>query len=149
MFGGAIKLRAPVDIATGLPLERPQVALNSTLKAKPEPWYQKLFGLNSSNKKSKPKTPALPTIPLPIDFDTATYLHLNKDVATSGMDPITHYTTHGYLEERLYKISLPEDFNAMNYLELNPDVRQAGLTAAEHYMLHGIQEKRRYTVDPA
>ncbi len=102
-----------------------------------------------SNKKSKLKTPTLPTIPLPIDFDAATYLHLNKDVAASGMDPITHYTTHGYLEERLYKMSLLEDFNAMNYLELNPDVRQAGSTAAEQYMLHGIRENRRYKIVPA
>ena len=64
------------------------------------------------------------------------------------MDPITHYTTHGYIEKRLYKMSLLEDINAMNYLELNPDVRQSGLTAAEHYTLHGFQEKRRYKVDP-
>ena len=148
VFGGEIRLRAPVDIATGLPLERPQVVLKSSPKAKPKPWYEKLFGWTSSSKKSKPKKPTLPTIPLPLDFDAAAYLHLNKDVAASGMDPITHYTTHGYLEKRPYKMSLPEDFNAMNYLELNPDVRQAGLTAAEHYMLHGFREKRRYKVDP-
>jgi hypothetical protein len=85
---------------------------------------------------------------LPIDFDAAVYLHLNKDVADSGMDPVKHYTRHGYLEKRTYKILLPADFNAMNYLELNPDVRQAGLSAAEHYMLHGYREKRRYKVDP-
>ena len=148
VFGGEIRLRAPIDIATGLPLERPQVVLKSTPKAKPKPWYEKLFSWTSSNKKSKLKKPILPTTPLPIDFDAAAYLHLNKDVAASGMDPITHYTTHGYLEKRPYKMSLPEDFNAMNYLELNPDVRQAGLTAAEHYMLHGFREKRRYKVDP-
>ncbi len=50
VFGGEIKLRTPVDIATGLPLERPEVALKSTPKAKPKPWFEKLFGWNRTKK---------------------------------------------------------------------------------------------------
>lgn len=40
---------------------------------------------------------------LPSDFDPATYLNLNGDVARAGVDPASHYLTFGKREGRRYK----------------------------------------------
>ena len=40
---------------------------------------------------------------LPKDFDPATYLTLNPDVAVAGVDPHLHYLRYGGLENRAYK----------------------------------------------
>lgn len=41
---------------------------------------------------------------LPADFDPATYLALNADVARSGVDPTQHYLRYGHLEGRRYHV---------------------------------------------
>ena len=40
---------------------------------------------------------------LPPDFDPATYLALNPDVAAAGVDPALHYLTFGVAENRRYR----------------------------------------------
>jgi hypothetical protein len=44
----------------------------------------------------------LPTAKLPPDFDPATYLRLNPDVAAAKVDPAGHYLTFGIRENRRY-----------------------------------------------
>lgn len=51
-------------------------------------------------------TSALPTSPakhLPSDFDSATYLEINPDVAAAGMEAGDHWLRHGQIEGRNYK----------------------------------------------
>ena len=91
---------------------------------------------------------------LPSDFDPATYLRLNPDVAAAEDDPAKHYVTHGLREGRRYKdedhsgqppmVPLPSDFDAAEYLRLNPDVAAAGTDAVTHYLRHGMNEGRMY-----
>ena len=40
---------------------------------------------------------------IPIDFDSATYLELNPDVANAGFDPELHYQKYGWHEGRLFR----------------------------------------------
>lgn len=40
---------------------------------------------------------------VPADFDAATYLRLNPDVAAAGIDPIHHWMRHGQFEGRGYR----------------------------------------------
>jgi hypothetical protein len=40
---------------------------------------------------------------VPADFDAATYLRLNPDVAAAGMDPVHHWLRHGQFEGRGYR----------------------------------------------
>lgn len=42
-------------------------------------------------------------IQLPVDFDAAFYLLVNRDVADAGVDAIEHYLEYGHKEGRLYK----------------------------------------------
>ena len=56
--------------------------------------------------------------PLP-DFDAAYYLAHNPDVAQSGVDPMTHYLTQGFLEGR----NPNAWFDTNYYLTCNPDVK--------------------------
>lgn len=41
--------------------------------------------------------------PLPVDFDPTKYLELHPDVAEAGVDPTSHYMTHGRFEGRKFK----------------------------------------------
>ena len=45
---------------------------------------------------------------LPLDFDNATYLELNPDVAAAGVDPAWHYLAWGVAEGRHYRTPPPE-----------------------------------------
>jgi hypothetical protein len=94
---------------------------------------------------------------LPSDFDPATYLRLNPDVAAAEDDPAKHYVTHGLREGRRYRhsdhadnfpLALPTDFDAAEYLRLNPDVAAAGADAGAHYLKYGTVEGRRYKDAP-
>jgi glycosyltransferase involved in cell wall biosynthesis len=49
---------------------------------------------------------------LPGDFDPATYLRLNTDVADSGVDPVAHYLRHGKREGRPFAMPrIPLNYN--------------------------------------
>ena len=84
------------------------------------------------------------------EFDEATYLELNPDVArdvaagmyTSGRE---HWDKYGHSESRV--ATRPKDFDELLYLDLNPDVLQAVLTGLcpsgyYHWLQHGKAEGR-------
>jgi hypothetical protein len=48
-----------------------------------------------------PSSPGLPSVPH--DFDPATYLALNPDVARAGYEPREHYARYGLQESRRYR----------------------------------------------
>lgn len=72
-------------------------------------------------------------------FDKAYYLAENKDVATSGADPLQHFILHGALEGR----NPSPLFDVSWYLADNPDVAETGVNPLLHYVLHGEAERRR------
>lgn len=84
------------------------------------------------------------------EFDEATYLELNLDVArdvaagtfNSGRE---HWDKHGRTEGRV--AARPKDFDELLYLDLNPDVLQAVLNGScssgyIHWLQHGKAEGR-------
>lgn len=94
------------------------------------------------------------------DFDARWYLAQYPDVASSGMDPYTHYVANGKKEGRLPRAPrLPtpavrstavdanadanEAFDAEFYLLQYPDIASAGVDPYEHYISHGKAEGRQ------
>lgn len=71
-----------------LSAERSQRAAHAP-RAKGRPWWGGLL--------------SRPLRQLPADFDPATYLALNADVARSGVDPCQHYLRYGHQEGRRYQ----------------------------------------------
>ena len=89
------------------------------------------------------------------EFDPQGYLQANKDLKAAGVDPCSHYTTHGKSEGRSpnpynisnqSKVSLTtcngDAFDPRGYLETNKDVEAAGVDACSHYTTHGKSEGR-------
>lgn len=72
-------------------------------------------------------------------FDASWYKLEYIDVELSGIDPLTHYCTVGWLLGR----SPGPHFNAKAYLADNKDVAQAGLNPLWHYEIAGRAEGRR------
>lgn len=98
---------------------------------------------------------------LPNDFDLATYLRLNPDVAaaiTWDFQGALHYIEHGRAENRPYAGAaqpaagpagngLPQGFNLASYVVCNPDIARVIASNAgrlKHYAEHGRAEKRNY-----
>jgi len=71
-------------------------------------------------------------------FDPQYYLAMYRDVATSGADPLDHFLSHGWREQR----DPSNDFSVADYLELNPDVAASGVHPFLHYVLTGRAEGR-------
>ncbi len=95
---------------------------------------------------------------LPKDFDVATYLRLNPDVAATvkwDFQAVFHYLEHGKAERRPYAGSplaavnvLPRGFNLASYIVCNPDIARVIASNAErlkHYFDHGRAEGRNGT----
>ncbi|WP_114911426.1 glycoside hydrolase family 99-like domain-containing protein [Acidibrevibacterium fodinaquatile] len=80
-------------------------------------------------------------------FDAAFYLHANPDIASSGVEPLTHYHLHGWAERRRPNFYFDPAF----YLDENPDVRAAEIDPLLHYVWAGEREGRRPVLyfDPA
>ena len=72
-------------------------------------------------------------------FDKKWYLQTYPDVRNAGVDPVWHYLTHGWREDR----NPSDKFDTDVYLYLNPDVKQAGVCPLTHYLQHGIKENRK------
>jgi V8-like Glu-specific endopeptidase len=71
-------------------------------------------------------------------FDTFSYKNANQDVAASGMDPLLHFVTYGWHENRA-----PDPLFDVNwYLQHNPDVAASGIDPLLHYALYGWHEGR-------
>ena len=71
-------------------------------------------------------------------FDTKAYLAGNKDVAASGMNPLTHYEQFGWHEGRDPSAA----FDTAGYLAANPDVKAAGIDPLQHFLTYGAWEGR-------
>jgi len=71
-------------------------------------------------------------------FDPAWYREAYADVAASGVDPVQHYMTFGYLEGRNPNAL----FSSHLYLEANPDLANGGINPFLHFVLHGAAEGR-------
>lgn len=78
-------------------------------------------------------------------FDFSWYVENNRDVAASGMNPLSHYLTHGWREGRKPNPRFDPDW----YLSFNSDVMSAGYEPLSHYALHGRSEGRAaFQMDP-
>ncbi|RTM08644.1 MAG: glycosyltransferase [Hyphomicrobiales bacterium] len=71
-------------------------------------------------------------------FDREFYLQSNPDIASAGVDALSHFLAHGWKEHR----DPSADFSVSYYLKRYPDIARAGLNPFIHYVLHGQGEKR-------
>jgi GT2 family glycosyltransferase/SAM-dependent methyltransferase len=72
-------------------------------------------------------------------FEAAWYLAQNPDVATAGLDPLTHFLRFGAAELR----NPGPNFHTRWYLDQNPDVQATGLNPLVHYITYGAAEGRK------
>lgn len=71
-------------------------------------------------------------------FDSNWYLNNYPDVFLLGTNPLVHYVTYGYEENRD-----PSDaFNTAFYIERNPDIVESKFEPMSHYIRHGKAEGR-------
>ncbi|KQP58354.1 glycosyltransferase [Methylobacterium sp. Leaf112] len=73
------------------------------------------------------------------EFDAAHYRASYADVAASGMDPATHYASHGWKEGR----DPTELFWTSYYVRTNPDLILSGTNPFFHYLRFGRAEGRK------
>ncbi len=112
----------------------------------PEPWSYEGFAAArgvaaDGQRRRRPPAPpltALERAAVEAEFDSAFYLALNPDVATSGMDPVDHFVRTGWLEDR----DPNARFSVLDYLENNPDVAAANINPFAHYLTAGRAEGR-------
>lgn len=71
-------------------------------------------------------------------FDPEWYSKKYPDVQLSGMDPLKHYLTYGWLLNR----DPSAEFSGSCYLENYPDVKKANINPLIHYIQHGQHEGR-------
>jgi glycosyltransferase involved in cell wall biosynthesis len=71
-------------------------------------------------------------------FDAAYYLNRNPDVADLGYDPVEHYCTMGWLEER----DPTPEFSTRFYLQAHQDIAKAEINPFWHYIIKGMNEGR-------
>ncbi len=71
-----------------------------------------------------------------VAFDTEFYLEQNPEVAETGIDPVVHFLTIGWLEGR----DPTPKFSVRHYLRHNKDIRKAGANPFVHYLQRGHKE---------
>lgn len=71
-------------------------------------------------------------------FDEDYYLEMNPDVARSGVDPLLHFMTIGWIEGR----DPSPDFSVGYYLRHNTDVRKTGINPLDHYLR--VRDKQKW-----
>jgi glycosyltransferase involved in cell wall biosynthesis len=78
-------------------------------------------------------------------FDREFYLHRYPDIAKAQIDPLQHFCTNGWKEER----DPTPWFSSSYYLDANSDIRAAGVNPFWHFLAHGRAEGRtpKPTVD--
>lgn len=86
-------------------------------------------------KKYAPEYRAIAKSPL---FDAKWYLEHNPDVAAAKADPVEHYLTIGWKEDR----PTTPYFDGKAYLQMYPDVAKANMNPLAHWLLHGQFEDR-------
>src|SRR3984893_4748162 len=72
------------------------------------------------------------------NFDTKFYISTYPEMINSGLGPIEHYLTKGWLEG----FNPRPAFDTLYYRASNPDVEKAGINPFVHYLLHGREEGR-------
>lgn len=75
-------------------------------------------------------------------FDGAYYLNQNTDVAEAGLDPVTHYLTSGFRENR----EPSGFFDGRGYAARYPDVGLSGVAPLIHWLRIGLTEGREAPV---
>jgi GT2 family glycosyltransferase/glycosyltransferase involved in cell wall biosynthesis len=75
-------------------------------------------------------------------FDTEFYLQNNKDILDSGLDPVEHFCSHGWREDR----DPNPEFSTLEYLRANPDVSHGDVNPFLHWILYGKSEGRSVRV---
>jgi glycosyltransferase involved in cell wall biosynthesis/ubiquinone/menaquinone biosynthesis C-methylase UbiE/GT2 family glycosyltransferase len=73
-------------------------------------------------------------------FDRKWYLEHNPDVSDANINPIWHYITNGWKENR----RPGPEFSNEYYLASNPDIANLDQPLILHYWLHGRYEGRHY-----
>ncbi len=71
-------------------------------------------------------------------FDSDWYIAHYPDVEASGMDPYTHYLSHGAGEGR----NPSPYFDTEWYVSQNPDLADSGMNPLEHYIRYGKEQGR-------
>ena len=71
-------------------------------------------------------------------FDPEYYTKRYPDIDESGVNPLTHYLEHGWIEGR----DPSPGFSTSGYIKANPDVKKNGLNPLLHFLRHGISEGR-------
>jgi O-antigen biosynthesis protein len=89
------------------------------------------------SKLAKPSSRATTRL-LRTHFDAKFYMSTYPEAGGSGLDPIAHYLTKGWLEG----CNPRPDFDTLYYRASNPDVEKAGINPFVHYLLHGREEGR-------
>jgi hypothetical protein len=77
------------------------------------------------------------------EFDAAFYVTSNLDVAKVGADPLEHFLTTGWKENR----DPSAEFSVKDYLENYPDVAASGINPFYHFLAAGRAEGRSSRVD--
>jgi hypothetical protein len=72
-------------------------------------------------------------------FDPEWYLNTYPDIRAANADPVTHYLTVGWKENR----NPCPGFDTAYYLKTYPDVRESGVNPLWHFYEHGSSEGRR------
>ena len=72
------------------------------------------------------------------EFDVNYYLDRYVDLKGAAIDPILHYLTRGWHEER----DPAPDFCTAYYLRENADIRDSGINPFLHYIVYGRKEGR-------
>ncbi|MHB9016316.1 MAG: glycosyltransferase [Sulfurovum sp.] len=79
-------------------------------------------------------------------FDKEYYITSNLDVKEAGIDPLKHFTKHGWKEGR----NPSTEFNTNFYLSTYTDVAERGINPLVHYIKYGKKEGRKTnTLAPA
>lgn len=73
-----------------------------------------------------------------VAFDGAWYLTFYPDVKEAGMEPVTHFLSHGMQEGR----NPNPYFDGPAYVLANPDIAAFPFGPFLHYVCFGFQEKR-------
>lgn len=73
------------------------------------------------------------------EFDKAYYLEKNPDVAESGVDPLVHFMSIGWIEGR----DPSEEFSVNYYLRNNQDICTSGVNPFDHFIKTRGKERWR------
>lgn len=103
-----------------------------------------VLGFNVGAPTPPPPPPPAVQATIATEFNASYYLNQNPDVAASGIDPLTHYETYGWIEGR----NPSAVFNTNQYLAANPDVAAAHVDPMLQYINYGQKEGRMTFLAP-